>query len=732
MRRLSALVALAACLMLPAMARADLDEATALFEAGQYEEAFDAFAALAAEEDGEAMLWVGRMFESGQGVHQSRTKALTWYRRAAAHDNAEAAFRMGEMYEAGLGMPRNYTAAVNAFQTAANLGHAEALVRLANLYADGSGAMPDASHAARLLKQAADHGNREAQAALDGLVASGTVPRQVLDELGIPPPPPPALPTLEEVTAAELAEQGDALGDAVPEDETGAATASSSSSAEATVAITVPGPAIDESEAAATLRRAVLRALSGFGDADSHLDYTLDISEAGDGTLVSAIRGLRMVMDEGVWEIGDIVHTFVPQGGDAYAVTARVPDTTTIYDHNGMAVGGTTIGSQSFEGLYRLDLNLWPQAAGEAGDIAFSIDPSDDERTGIAIERIAYDSALTESAPGKWGGPTRAVVEGIGLSGDTGEIGRIERLTIAVEQRALDYVFFQALSLARTTIEQRFGMTPDFGDPQARTAMQELMRPVLALARERAPLMGDVGVSIELDGISGTDQDTGTPVEIDRVRFALGASGLDTASGAIAIAFEHEGLTMDMDGATGGYLPREASFVVTLDRLPVDDGSAMVLEMFEGGIDDPVSFRDNIGMALAFMGLGMQQSMAASGSTLEIERIAWVSDALKAEMTGSLVASASSPTGGTGTVTLVVEGLDEAVAQLSAARDDPDAQEMAMPLSMLQAMGQRTEEAGVVRHLYVLELTPDGRTLLNGNDMGPMMEGMMGGGTTMQ
>ena len=43
-------------------------------------------------------------------------------------------------------------------------------------------------------------------------------------------------------------------------------------------------------------------------------------------------------------------------------------------------------------------------------------------------------------------------------------------------------------------------------------------------------------------------------------------------------------------------------------------------------------------------------------------------------------------------------------------------------------MGERVEEGGIVRHLYVVELTPDGRTLLNGNDMGPMMEGMMGGG----
>jgi hypothetical protein len=49
----------------------------------------------------------------------------------------------------------------------------------------------------------------------------------------------------------------------------------------------------------------------------------------------------------------------------------------------------------------------------------------------------------------------------------------------------------------------------------------------------------------------------------------------------------------------------------------------------------------------------------------------------------------------------------------------------AQGLTMMQAMGQRIEDGGVVTHIYDLELTPDGRTLLNGNDMSAMMGGMM-------
>ena len=109
------------------------------------------------------------------------------------------------MYETGIGVPRNYAEAVRAYREAADLGHAGGLIALANLYADGSGAMPDTSEAARLLKQAADSGNTQAGAALERLVASGTVPRDVLDDLGIPPPPPPVLPTVEELAAQGIA-----------------------------------------------------------------------------------------------------------------------------------------------------------------------------------------------------------------------------------------------------------------------------------------------------------------------------------------------------------------------------------------------------------------------------------------------------------------------------------------------------------------------------------------------
>lgn len=701
--------AIAAWLGLAAQASADMAEADTLYRDGHYEEAFAAYAELAKEQDGIAMLRMAEMFEAGEGVAASNTRALTWYRRAAAHDVAEAHFRIGEMYEAGTAVPRDYSAAVRAYQAAADLGHTQALIHLADLYVDGSGAMPDASQATRLLKQAADSGDPEAAAALDRLVASGIVPRNVLDELGIPMPPPPTLPTVEELAAQGIAAQDE-----------GASITEPAEAAE------VETGEIEESEAAAQVRAALTAAMAGYDSEESTLDYGIDIAENADGSMVATLRSVRVISGDGTWEMDDIVYALTPVAEATYDTVVTLPETTVIYDDTGKAAGGSTIGSQDIRGTWNVALNLWSQGTIDIRDVALQIAAPGEEAFAMAIAAITGETRLDASAPGKWGGVARMAIEDIVLSGSDSDNAQVERIDIVVDQRAIDYVFFQAMGLARAEFKRRFGAAPDLEDPSVQQAMARITEPIIALARERAPVIGDAGMAITVSGIAGQDPDTGAPVAIGRIHFALSAENMDSPAGVVKLAYEHSGLAAPVDGVMQGYMPGEAAFVIALRDLPVEDATTMALEMFEEGVADPASFQDNAMMALTFLGLGLQQSMAEAGSALEIERIAYLSEALKAHVGGTLVASMASPLGAVGTVTMEVEGLDAAVAQLSAQTDDPDAQEAAMPLAMLQAMGERVEDGGVVRHIYVVELTADGRTLLNGNDMGPMIDGLMG------
>jgi hypothetical protein len=48
-----------------------------------------------------------------------------------------------------------------------------------------------------------------------------------------------------------------------------------------------------------------------------------------------------------------------------------------------------------------------------------------------------------------------------------------------------------------------------------------------------------------------------------------------------------------------------------------------------------------------------------------------------------------------------------------------------MMLAMFQSAGTRSDVDGRSHHAYAFDFTPDGQILLNGNDMGPLIDGMM-------
>ena len=80
-----------------------------------------------------------------------------------------------------------------------------------------------------------------------------------------------------------------------------------------------------------------------------------------------------------------------------------------------------------------------------------------------------------------------------------------------------------------------------------------------------------------------------------------------------------------------------------------------------------------------------------------------------------------------GTARLEVSGLPDLVGRMQgmAVSGNAEAREAAQVLAIMQAVGQRIEEGGAIRHVYDLELAPDGRVLLNGDEMGPLLDGML-------
>ncbi|MGD9537662.1 MAG: peptidoglycan-binding protein [Alphaproteobacteria bacterium] len=97
----------------------DWAEATAAYEAGDYETAFKLMQPHAERGEPSAQHNLGLMYYTGQGVAQDDAMAAHWYRRAAEQDYAVAQYNLGLLYAKGQGVPQDYAEAYRWLDRAA-------------------------------------------------------------------------------------------------------------------------------------------------------------------------------------------------------------------------------------------------------------------------------------------------------------------------------------------------------------------------------------------------------------------------------------------------------------------------------------------------------------------------------------------------------------------------------------------------------------------------------------
>ena len=76
--------------------------------------------------DAKAQVFVGYLYETGQGVRQDYARAAKWYEKAARQGNATAQTQLGDMYRQGRGVPQNYVMAYMWLDLACRQGSRQA------------------------------------------------------------------------------------------------------------------------------------------------------------------------------------------------------------------------------------------------------------------------------------------------------------------------------------------------------------------------------------------------------------------------------------------------------------------------------------------------------------------------------------------------------------------------------------------------------------------------------
>ena len=140
------------------------EEALALYQEGQFENAVGALSPLAEAGNAEAQFVLGLMYANGQGVEQNYYLAGKMYRLAATQGHSGAQTNLGSLYEECYGTgPCNAEQAANWYRRAAEQDNVIAQYNLGVLYATGRGVAKDPWTAKVLFRQASEAGYTPAQ-----------------------------------------------------------------------------------------------------------------------------------------------------------------------------------------------------------------------------------------------------------------------------------------------------------------------------------------------------------------------------------------------------------------------------------------------------------------------------------------------------------------------------------------------------------------------------------------
>ena len=200
---------------------------------------------------------------------------------------------------------------------------------------------------------------------------------------------------------------------------------------------------------------------------------------------------------------------------------------------------------------------------------------------------------------------------------------------------------------------------------------------------------GDAAIGLFLDGLAG---------DASRLGLNIGFTALD-----IQPLPEHARL-----------VPSEATIQVAAVGLP---NAALVGMLRDFALVSAESGPD----AAMFMAMGsLQEAITAAGSRVEIARVDLVADVASLDLSGTITPDPQAALGITAQGAMVIENLDTLINELKAL---PDTRDVVQALTLVQAVGERPadDRDAAVRH-YDLELTPAGVFLLNGTDMGPLLE----------
>lgn len=141
----------------------DYANGMAAYNRGYYSRAVKLLTKSAGRRHVGAMLRLGQMYDTGEGVIKDLKAAFAWYKKAADEGDRIGEYKVGMMYLRGQGIKRDYDEAAAWLKKSADKGYARAQTNYGSLHLAGLGVDQDFVQAVEWFRKAADQNYGEAQ-----------------------------------------------------------------------------------------------------------------------------------------------------------------------------------------------------------------------------------------------------------------------------------------------------------------------------------------------------------------------------------------------------------------------------------------------------------------------------------------------------------------------------------------------------------------------------------------
>lgn len=425
---------------------------------------------------------------------------------------------------------------------------------------------------------------------------------------------------------------------------------------------------------------------------------------------------------DGLWlDIGDIAYSLRETEPGFYRVSEfALPESIEVRDAEGNTSVLVTYDVQRLEGVWvsalanflELDMLLTDVRAGS---------PDGEFRASLA--RLGAVSRADQEAQGLYSqaGDMRATDLRIEVPGEGGFA--VREISGVVNVEAFDLDAYARLSAEMEALAGR-GAEPSEEDM---AALMQRMAGLNLLPRA-------FGERFSVSGLSVTDAEGQTLFKVDGAEMDLAGGGFDQPLAHLRFGLKHENL--DTNGSLGAQagpwkelMPRDAGLVMSLERLPAERLWQSVFKMaafaFMQSAQEqqaPGQMPGQMDQMLMFMFMGEAlPALTEAGTQLRLPHFLVASEAATLRAEGAFDVDPAAPQGLTGSLEMALTGLDR-VIELLQAEIDAGNQDALGPMGManwLKVMARREIGSdGQPADLYSLQITADGRTLLNGQPLG--------------